>query len=252
MSQVYGAGGKTLPKKGRLGTGSYYPDGSPLVLHRGNVFPGIKVDRPDFTQLNFGQVSRAGISTIAGRNAAGTKAIHPNQSQYNLSTQPLTPAMTVSSANEDTNLQPVTPQASLLLMPHERNTNSASGTAKKPLPYRTVFGASKTMPTDSAFQPQPSAMYRHQTKPSPGPAIEAVHTGASSRTFAHPRNLPPASGGIDSPQGQSQQKRTPSPSFISRGSQWMDPNNSFIAGAHSVGTAQTGTGRWSQIKKGVV
>lgn len=39
--QVYGAGGKTVPKRGRLGTGSYYPAGTPIFGHRGNVFAGL-------------------------------------------------------------------------------------------------------------------------------------------------------------------------------------------------------------------
>lgn len=247
MAQVYGAGGKTLPKRGRLGTGSYWPQGTPLFSHHGNVFPGIKVEREAFPEISFGETSRASISTIAGRSAINTQAIHPNRSFYDTGTQVLAPAAIASSAVEGTNLQPVLPRDAVLTMPHERNTNSASGTKKKGLPYRTVFGASKTMPTDSAFQKNPGAMYKHSTRKKPSPAFEAVKKEATSRTFARSAN-PPAASYLS----LAQQHRTPPPSFVSRNNQWMDPNNSFLSGAHSAATARAGAGRWNTIKKGVV
>jgi hypothetical protein len=246
MAQVYGAGGKTTPKRGRLGTGSYWPQGTPVASHRGNVFPGVQVVRPDFPELAFGDTSRASIGTIAGRNQTRSAAFHPNQAHYNLSTLPLAPATVVSSAVDSNNLQPLPPSTAPLQMPHERNTNSASGTRKKPLTFRTVFGASKAMPTDSAFQAQPAAMYRHTAKPKPGYAVEAVKKQDSNRTIARPYNPLPVSGGVRIP------RRTPPASFVSHGNNWMDPNNSFIVGAHNSTSGALGAGRWHVVKKGVV
>lgn len=246
MAQVYGAGGKTVPKAGRLGTGSYYPQGTPLYRHRGNVFPGIHVQKPSFPQLSFGQPSRAGIANVVGQNRAATSPLHPNQSHYNLSTQVLAPAMVSGSSNDYTNLQPLPPSNVTLAMPHERNTNSASGTKKKPVTFRTAFGASRTMPVDSAFQHNPNANYKHTVRNRPLPAHEAVKKTASERTFARPANPLPKGGGVN----PSQQHRTPPASFVSRGNLWYDPNNSFIAG-HTT-TSGSGVGRWSIVKKGVV
>lgn len=246
--QVYGAGGKTVPKKGRNGTGSYYPEGTPLLHHRGNVFPGINPIPPDFAQTKFGDPSRAGIATVVGQNRVNSRGTHPNKSQYNTITNVLAPAMAVSSSNEPNNLQPITPFGNHLglSMPHERNTNSASGTKKKPNPYRTAFGASEAMPDDGPFVQDPNANYRHTVRQRPGNAIEAVKKTASVRTFARQNNPLPKGGGVN----PRQQHRTPPPSFVSRGNLWYDPNNSFIAG--STTTAGSGTGRWGVVKKGVV
>jgi hypothetical protein len=246
MAQVYGAGGKTVPKAGRLGTGSYYPQGTPLYNHKGNVFPGINVKRPEFTQLGFGDPSRAGIANVVGQNRAATQGVHPNESQYNNATLVKTPALTVASTNDNNNLTPVPPSQGPLVMPHERNTNSASGTKKKPVVFRTAFGASQTMPNDTAFERKPNANYKHTRRPHPAPAIEAVKKQAGTRTFARPANPPSASGGLKN----SQQHRTPPASFVSRGNNWYDPHNSFIAG-HTT-TAGKGVGRWSIVKRGVV
>jgi hypothetical protein len=249
MAQVYGAGGKTKPKRGRLGTGSYYPQGTPLFSHHGNVFPGIQVitSDTDSPQIPFGDPQRASISTQQGR--LHSASLNPNRGQYNLSTLPLAPPETVSSGVDNTNLTPTLTLKAFqpLQMPHERNGNSASGTHKKGLPYKTTFGASKTMPTDSAFKHNPSAMYKHLAKPKPGSAIEAVKTFATERTVARPNNPLPVSGGLSSGSN-----RVPPASFVSRGNQFTDPNNSFVAGAQSVATARVGVGRWSMVKKGVV
>lgn len=243
MAQIYGAGGKTVPKPGRLGTGSYYPKGTPLYLHNGNVFPGIEVQRPEFHQTSFGDPSRAGVATVVGQNRVQTKALHPNSSFYNTITLPLAPAMVVGSSNDETNLQPVSPRTVPLVMPHERNTNSASGTKKKPNPYRTAFGASSTMKSDTAFHKDSGANYKHSVRQRPNPSVEAVKQHSLvGRTFAQDAfdNSPSAS---DSP---IKQKRTPPPSFQSRGNIWYDANNSFIAGQDG------GVGRWAIVKRGVV
>lgn len=248
--QVYGAGGKTAPKQGRLGTGSYYPRGTPLYIHSGNTFPGINVARPDFTALTFGDPSRAGVATVVGQNRVQSRGVHPNKAHYNLSTQVLAPAMVVSSSNEPNNLNPVAPSRAILAMPHERNTNSASGTHKKPKVYRTAFGASSTMKTDTAFQRDPGANYTHSKYTKPKGAVEAVKKTAPVRTFARFANPLPANGGLKSMVSRSH--HTPPPSFVSRNNNWYDPNNSFVAGKHSPGGADVGTGRWSTIKRGVV
>lgn len=246
--QVYGAGGKTTPKAGRNGTGSYYPGGTPLLHHVGNVFPGMNPAPQDFHETKFGDPSRAGVATVVGQNRVTSRGVHPNKSQYNTITNVLAPAMAVSSSNEQNNLQPVTPfgRGPALAMPHERNTNSASGTKKKPVPYRTVFGASKSMPTDSAFQHEPNANYRHSVRQRPNSAVEALKKSAPERTFARSSNPLPVGGGVN----RKQQHRTPPASFVSHGNNWNDPNNSFVGG-HTT-TAGAGLGRWHTVKKGVV
>jgi hypothetical protein len=247
MAQVYGAGGKTHPKKGRLGTGAYYPSGTPLYIHNGNVFPGIHVERPQFPQTTFGDPSRAGIATVVGQNRVMSLALHPNKAQYNTITLPLAPAMVVSSSGDNNNHQPIAPSQSILTMPHERNTNSASGTRKKGLAFKTTFGAGQSMPTDSAFRHNPGAMYTHKTKPKPGPAHEAVKVSVPNRTIARVPKPLPVSGGL-----RSAPNRTPPPSFVSRSNMWYDPNNSFVQGRVSAGGGGTGTGRWGVVKRGVV
>jgi hypothetical protein len=246
--QVYGAGGKTTPKAGRNGTGSYYPAGTPLIHRTGNVFPGFNPEKQDFHQTTFGDVSRASVATAFGQNRTGTRGIHPNKSEYNVNTQVLAPAMTVSSMNDLNNLQPTTPFGhNTLAMPHERNTNSASGTKKKPNPYRTAFGAAASMPNDGSFVDKPQATYVHTVRNRPKSAIEAVKQHAvDGRTFAQqtPESKP---GSSPSP---TKQLRTPPASFVSRNNVWSDPNNSFVGGNNT--PAGRGTGRWSVVKKGVV
>lgn len=251
--QVYGAGGKTTPKRGRNGTGSYWPMGTPLYIRKGNVFPGINPERQDFHQTSFGDVSRAAVATQTGSNRVTTRGTHPNKSQYNVSTQVLAPAMTVSTEIDQNNLHPVTPFGAAngkppLVMPHERNTNSASGTKKKPNPYKTVMGAAASMPNNGNFDDKPNATSTHTVRPRPKSAVEAVHRniGPSSRTFAQqtPEHKP---GTSTSP---TKQHRTPTSSFVSRGNLWSDPNNSFIDGHHT--PAGSGVGRWGIVKKGVI
>lgn len=243
MAQVYGAGGKTVPKRGRMGTGSYYPQGTPLYVHHGNVFPGIHVERPDFIQLTFGNPSRAGIANVVGQDRTQSQPVHPNLAHYNLSTQPHAPAMVVGSSNDESNLQPVSPRRVTLSMPHERNTNSASGTKKKPNPYRTAFGASATMASDSAFHRDPGANYKHSVRIKVPSAIEAVKRSATKgRTFGVD-NFDHSPLSVDSP---TKQRRTPPASFVSKGNNWYDANNSFIAGKDE------GVGRWHMVKRGVV
>jgi hypothetical protein len=244
MAQVYGAGGKTVPKKGRLGTGSYYPDlGTPLYQHSGNVFPGINVEQFDSHQLTFGDPSRAGIATVVGQNRVQSEPLHPNKQHYNLATEPLAPAMIVSSSNDENNLQPVSPKVATLSMPHERNTNAASGTKKKPNPYRTAFGASATMASDSAFHKDPGANYKHSVRQKPNSAVEGLKVKSREvRTFGVD-TVSQAPGSANAP---IRNRITHPPSFVSHGNNWYDANNSFIAGQDG------GVGRWSMVKRGVV
>lgn len=246
MAQVYGAGGKTLPKRGKNGTGSYWPDGTPKYFHKGNVFPGIKVQRPSFPEIRFGETSRASISTIAGRNAVATLAIHPNKATYNTGTNNLAPATIQSSTVEGNNLQPVKPSDAKLQMPHERNTNSAPGVHKKPNTYRTAFGGGVTMPSDTAFERDTTGTYKRMAKPKATDAVEAVKKSASVRTFARQNKPLPVSGGLT----KSANPRTPPASFASYGQHWQDPHNSFVKGATTI--AGRGVGRWDTIKTGVI
>jgi len=243
MAQVYGAGGKTLPKRGRLGTGSYHPQGTPIFTQKGNVFPGIIVERPEFHETTFGDPSRAGVATVVGQNRVRSLGTHPNKGFYNTATLPLAPAMAVSSEIEHNNLQPIPMSQVLLSMPHERNTNSASGTKKKPNPYRTAFGASMTMATDTAFEKNPGANYKHTVRQKPQPAIEAVKVHSRDGRSFGVDNYAHSPSATVSP---TKQNRTPPASFVSRGNIWYDPNNSFIAGQDG------GVGRWHMVKRGVV
>lgn len=155
--------------------------------------------------------------------------------------------MVVSTMSDNNNLHPIAPSRATLSMPNERNTNSASGTSKKPKTYRTVFGASATMATDTAFNHNPTANYKHTKKPSPGVAIEAVKKSALVRSMATMTHNPSPGGGL-----KSGTKRIPVPSFHSKNNLWSDPNNSFLAGQTNIASGQVGTGRWGIVKQGVV
>lgn len=246
MAQVYGAGGKTLPKRGRLGTGSYWPSGTPLAVRPGNAFGVLDGQANQYSQLTFGERSRAGIATDA-QNRVQSQSLHPNKATYNLSTQPQMEAMVQSSIIDNNNLGPIPQIRAKLVMPHERNTNSAQVTHKKPLTYRTVFGASSSMAVDTAFDRDPEAQYKRQARTKPKPATDGVFNNVAVRTFARQVKPIPVAGGLD----KSANPRTPPPSFFSHGQQWYDPHNSFIKGA-TTASAGHGTGRWNIVKKGVV
>jgi hypothetical protein len=195
----------------------------------------------------FGQPSRAGIATQAGQDRVQTKALHPNKATYNLMTQNKLPGMVQSSIIDDNNLQPVPIPDAKLLMPHERNTNTASGEHKKPKTYRTVFGASSTMAVDSAFERKPTAQYKRLARPNPHGRIEnPTRVNVDTRTFARVVKPLSAAGGL----GKLANPRTPPPSFNSYGNHWSDPHNSFVAGRTTI--AGHGTGRWNTVKRSVV
>jgi hypothetical protein len=264
LAQVYGAGGLTVPKRGRLGTGSYWPQGTPIFRQPGNTFPPdpdpnrtIAIDPakigqiprtpplPEYAERKFGEQSRAGVGTIAGRNltqTTGPSPLYVNPSA--ISIQPLLQPRVFSSPRDNFIL--LHPGVKPLQMPHERNYNSASVSKKKGLPYRAVFGAHRSMPTDSAFQHNPNAMYKHTSRTPPKPATEAVKVSASNRTLARVPRMLPITGGIKGPH------RIPPPSFDSKGHLWYDPNNSFAQGRVNTTTARVGSGRWKTVKKSVV
>jgi hypothetical protein len=255
---IYGAGGKTIPKKGRLGTGSYWPKGTPIFLGEGNVFPqdenvpvpfvpGVPgtVSTPQRPAYKFGTPSRAGIATVAGRNLTQTTGENPITSPGNMSSTsviPLQQPRVVSSPRDGS--QPIAPGVKPLQMPSERSNNSAESFHKKPSTYRMSSGAGRSMPVDTAFAHNPTATNKQVAKAQPGFAVEAVHKSATTRTFAAMPVPGPKHGGVKGPH------RTPPASFISHGQMWSDPNQSFIAGRTQTTTGDTGLGRWAVIKEG--
>jgi hypothetical protein len=254
---IYGAGGKTIPKRGRLGTGSYWPKGTPIALAPGNAFPqdenvpipfipgsmpGI-TSTPQFPVLNFGQPSRAGIGTVAGRNLTQTTGTNPITSPGNMSSTsviPLTAARVVSSPRDGS--QPIAPAVKPLQMPSERSNNSANSFRKKLSTYRMVSGAGRSMPVDTAFKHNPTATAQQVPDVAPGYAVEAVKKSAVNRTFGVVATNGAIRGGIKGPH------RTPPASFVSHGNLWSDPNQSFYAGRTQVTSGETGASRWSTIK----
>jgi hypothetical protein len=258
MAQIYGAGGKTKPKRGRLGTGSYWPRGTPIFTAPGTAFPidnqpdttnnaKVLTPPPDYPARSFGEQSRAGIATIAGRNLTQTHGESPLTSLGNyssISTSQLQQPRVVSSPRDAS--QPIHPAVKPLQMPHERNGNSAQHIHKKPHTYRTSMGAGRTMPVDTAFQHNDAATNKLIMRPLPKNAVEAVKKSAPVRSIARvPRPMPVFSG-IKGPH------RTPVASFVTQGNLWSDPNQSFIKGHPQVTTGDTGTGRWEQVKRSVV
>jgi hypothetical protein len=257
---IYGAGGKTVPKRGRNGTGSYWPKGTPIFNSAGNVFPQDENVSIPFTPgtlgsvsvgsrpiLKWGDPSRAGIGTVAGRNLTKTNGMSPISSPGNMSstsTQPLQQPRVVSSPRDGS--QPIAPAAKPLQMPSERNHNSAESFHKKPSTYRMSSGAGRTMPVDTAFNHNPQATNQQVVQPQPGFAVEAVKKSADSVTFAKMPQSTPRRGGIKGPH------RTPPASFVSHGQLWSDPNQSFIAGRTQTTTGEQGHSRWGVVKQGVV
>jgi hypothetical protein len=255
---IYGAGGKTVPKRGRLGTGSYWPKGTPIFRAPGNVFPQDENAPNPFTPgipgpqstpqrpiLKWGQPSRAGIGTVAGRNLNTTTGENPITSPGNMSStsqQPRIPSRVVSSPRDGN--QPISPAVKPLQMPSERSNNSAESFHKKPSTYRMSSGAGRSMPVDTAFQHNPTATNQQVQRAQPGFAVEAVKKSAAITTFAQMPANQPLRGGVKGPH------RTPPASFVSHGNMWSDPNQSFISGRTQSTTGETGAGRWAMIKTG--
>jgi hypothetical protein len=137
-------GGKTFPKRGRLGSGAFFPDGVPI---RGNVF-GPNADQvvtptPPADRV-FGTPSNAGNGTQFGQSRVdtGVGLDHPNAGFLSLAKQNRVPAMTQASA--------ATTQESPfghvpVVQPSERNRLHQ----KKVTPvYKTQSGATRTHLSD--------------------------------------------------------------------------------------------------------
>jgi hypothetical protein len=102
-----------------------------------------------------------------------------------------------------------------VIQPHTRNTLAKKTVSRT---YKTQFGASEAMPSDTAFHRNPPT---ETQKPIPLPATYVLRV---------PRSMVA--------------------SFVSKNNQWMDANNSFTGGLPSVGTGDTGRGRWQTVKRG--
>jgi hypothetical protein len=206
-------GGKTFPKKGRLGSGAYWPAGVPIA---GNIFAPNSEVLPTATPTAprlFGSPSNAGNNTQFGQNrvTSGATATHPNAGFGNISQQNRVPAMVRNGYTGEFE----TPyETNPVIQPHERN---ALPFRKVFGPHHTVSGASRVMPSDTPFHPLPPVQ---RPKPQIRPQVNVLRV---------PR---------------SQQR-----SFVSRNNLWVDPNNSFIGGRPNV-HGEIGAGRWQMVKRG--
>jgi hypothetical protein len=207
-------GGKTFPKRGRLGSGAFFPDGVPI---RGNVF-GPNADQvvtptPPADRV-FGTPSNAGNGTQFGQSRVdtGVGLDHPNAGFLSLAKQNRVPAMTQASA--------ATTQESPfghvpVVQPSERNRLHQ----KKVTPvYKTQSGATRTHLSDSAF---------HRNPPKQKPFAPVKPQTNTTRVM----------------------QRVPVASFRSQNNLWADPNNSFLQGKANIDGA-VGRGRWSTVKRG--
>jgi hypothetical protein len=208
-------GGKTYPKKGRLGSGAYWPRGVPIstnVFGPNNAAPATPT--PTAPRI-FGTPSNAGNNTQFGQNrvTSGEGATHPNAGCQSIAQQNAVPAAQL----DGTTFQMLAPtQKNPVIQPHERNKLP---TKKIRGPHYTASGATGVMQSDTAFHPNPPAQ--------------------APRNDIHPQT---------DVLKVSQAKRAPS--FFSRNNLWVDPNNSYLGGIANPVNGQTGQGRWSTIKKG--
>jgi hypothetical protein len=215
-------GGRTYPKPGRLGTGAYHRGGSPIAV---NPF-GPNVDQPVSVQppapAVFGQPSNAGNGTQFGQNRVTTGAglPHPNTGFNKISQQASIPPVTASGADASSPQSPFISRAprgtvqNTTVQPHERNfltTRKILGN------FRTVSGASRIMPADTAFKRVP-------------PLTRPVHKAPIQQNVLR---IPPKTR----------------PSFVSRNHLWTDPNQSFLQGKTNI-NGEVGAGRWQTIKRG--
>lgn len=217
MSQVYGAGGKTLPKAGRLATGSYSME-SPIK--GGDQFPPPSDYKPKTQQRGTGLPGRSNLVMPQDRINGTAQEGHVIGTQRNTATQPFRPNVQTKAGSQNTQLdnnityKGIHGGRNIILMPHEKPTFFL----RKPQPIvKTQFGASKNDPADTAFHPIIKPVYHP------------------------PMNQTPTLG-----------ERTAAQSFSSRNNNWYDPNNSFVKGqAQAGGTGNgIGVGRWQTVKRG--
>lgn len=203
---------KVSPKKGRLGSGAYWPKGGPTAINPFGPNTTTHATPPPTAPRIFGTPGNAGNGTQFGQNrvTTGQGAVHPNAGFKQISQQNHVPAMQQDGFTKEL----VSPRAvNPVIQPHERNS----------LPYRkvygphhTVSGVSRDMPSDTAFHPVPPVQ-----RPKPN-----VHP----QTFV--LRLP----------------RKQVASFVSKNNLWVDPNNSFLRGQTT--PAGRGVGRWQTVKRG--
>jgi hypothetical protein len=214
------AGGKTFPKKGRLGSGAYWPASSPIP---GNIFgPNNDVPMTPTSPTEgrkFGSPSNAGNGTQFGQNRVtlGAGLPNPNAGQNNVTQQNKVPSFTYSATTTGMNVpqSPFGAQNAPVIQPHERNslpTRKVFGI------HRTASGASRLLPSDTPFHPIAVAQ---KAKP---PIRQQTNVLNVVRT-SHPA------------------------SFISRNNLWTDPNGSFMSG-HTNVNGEVGRGRWTTVKRG--
>jgi hypothetical protein len=214
-----------VPKAGKNGTGSQFPDRPKQVPTKpGNAFGrnGYQDRTPvqDGVSRPFGDRSNAGVAT-SPTNRTETAGQHPNAHFFNTGTLPKRVAKVSGGASEG--FEPVLPAKAILIQPHMRTGIGAnrSRNLTRRGDYRTVSGAAPTSPnrnSNNPFHPEPK---RVQAKIMPRPVVEA--------------------GKIP---------RAVQPSFNSTANLWSDPNNSFYEGAVQAATGAMGKGRWSTIKRG--
>jgi hypothetical protein len=207
-------GGKTFPKRGRLGSGAYYPAGVPI---RGNIF-GPNTDQalkptPPVGERPFGSPSNAGNGTQFGQNRAttGVGLVHPWSGANTVIKQNFVAPFTISGTGDTQS--PFGVSGTPVIQPHERNT----------LPHRKIFGVYHTVSGASRAMPSDTAFHRNPPKENPKPVAQ--------------------------PQTYTLRLARAIPSFVSRNNLWVDPNNSFLHG-HTNVSGDRGRGRWSTVKKG--
>ena len=211
------AGGKTYPKRGRLGSGAYWPNGVPI---NGNPFgPNGEQQFQNSTPAPrpFGSPGNAGNGTWTGQNRStiGAGMAHPNSGFFTISQQPKIPAFT-RDGGTGIELSPY--HTNPVVQPHDRNRLYSRKVRGKA--FKTVSGASRTLPSDTAFNRVPPL--QHAPAPRP-PQNYTLHMQRQGKT---------------------------GPGFISKNQQWFDANNSFLKGVSSPGGGGTGKGRWHTVKRG--
>jgi hypothetical protein len=212
-------GGKTFPKRGRLGSGAYFPGNVNAPRIRGTVFgPNIAPLAQDTTvprgDVPFGTRSNAGNGTspFDSRLTVGDTAVHPNIGFRTISVQNKIEAQSPNSRGLVESPFGVNP----VVQPHERHRLMHN---KQTRTHKTAFGASHVLPSDTAFK-------RIHPTEKPRPPIRAQQNVVRV------------------------QQRTPVPSFSSRQNLWYDPNNSFQKGQVNSIAGGVGAGRWHTIKRG--
>lgn len=222
-------GGKTFPKRGRLGSGSYFPnpDQGASEQIRGNIFGPNQSALARTTSIGaarlFGTRSNAGNGTmpIDSRLSLGVGAVHPNAGFHPVSNQNRAPAMQIDGyskefqspfmSNTHPELRPAT-----VVQPQTRNQLMHKKAIRT---HHTVSGASRFMPVDTAFR---RTHPPEKPRPMNPPQLNALHI----------------------------QRTTKPPSFTSRQQLWYDPNNSFQKGIINPIAGGVGKGRWHVIKRG--